>query len=75
MSRQVLPAATRYCFGRCSAALDELVPLSYSCWRSTRYSDRLHDSFVTIPSCDKVVDFTVDSVFSCTARLWNSLPR
>ena len=33
----------RYYFGRCSSELAQLVPLSYSRWRSTRYSDRLHD--------------------------------
>ena len=38
-----------------------LVPLPYSRGRSTRYSDRLHDVYI-------------NSVFPCTARLWNSLP-
>ena len=33
----------RYYFGRCRSELAELVPLPYSRWRSTRYSDRLHD--------------------------------
>ena len=39
----------RYYFGRCELA--QLVPLSYSRGRSTRYSDRLHDFSVTISSC------------------------
>ena len=39
----------RYCFGRCSSELVELVPLPYYQGRSTSYSDRLHDFFVTIP--------------------------
>ena len=39
---------------------------------STHYSDRLHDFSVTIRRCDK--DVYVNSFFSCTARIWNSLP-
>ena len=62
----------RYYFGRCSSELAELVPLPYSRWRSTRYSDRLHDFCVTIPRCYK--DVYVNSFFPYTARLWNSLP-
>ena len=61
----------RYYFGRCSSELAELVPLPYSRGRST-HSDRLHDFSVTIPRCYK--DVYVNSFFSCTARLWNSLP-
>ena len=34
----------RYYFGRCSSELAQLVPLPFSQGRSTRYSDRLHDS-------------------------------
>ena len=45
----------RYHFGRCSSELVELVPLPYSGGRSIRYSDRLHDFSVTIPSCYKDV--------------------
>ena len=45
----------RYHFGRCSPELVELVPLPYSGGRSIRYSDRLHDFSVTIPSCYKDV--------------------
>ena len=41
----------RYCFGRCSSVLAQLVPLPYFCGRSTHYSDRLHDFCVTIPRC------------------------
>ena len=40
--------------------------------RSTRYSDRLHDSSPTIPRCYK--DISVNSSFPRTARLRNSLP-
>ena len=59
--------------GRCSSELAQLVPLPFSCGRSTQYSDRLHDSSVTIPRCYK--DVYVNSFFPCTARLWNYLPR
>ena len=62
----------RYYFGRCSTELAQLVPLPYSLWSSTRYSDRLHDFSVTIPRCYK--DVYVNSFFPRTARLWNSLP-
>ena len=61
----------RYCFGRCSSELTQLVPLPFSRGRSTHYSDRLHDFFVTIPRCYKGV--YVNSFFPCTAKLWNSL--
>ena len=56
----------------CSFKLAELVPLPHSCWRSTCYSDRLHDSSVTILRCYK--DVYVNSFFLHTVRLWNSLP-
>ena len=59
-----------YYFGRCSSELAQLVPLPFSRGRSTRYSDRLHDFFVTIPRCYK----DVCSFFPRTARFWNSLP-
>ena len=62
----------RYYFGRCSSELAQLVPLTYSRRRSTRYSDRLHDFSVTIPRCYK--DVYVNSFFPRTAKLWNSLP-
>ena len=62
----------RYYFGRCSSELAQLVPLPFSRGRSTRYSDRLHDSSVSIPRCYK--DVYVSSFFSGAARLWNSLP-
>ena len=57
----------RYYFGRCSSELAQLVPLPFSRGRSTHYSDRLHDFFVTIPRCYKDVCF--DSFFPCTAKL------
>ena len=62
----------RYYFGRCSSELAQLVPLTYSRGRSTRYSHRLHDFSVTIPRCYK--DVYVNSFFPRTAKLWNSLP-
>ena len=40
--------------------------------KSTCYSDRPQDFSVTIPRCYK--DVCVNSFFSHTARLWNSLP-
>ena len=60
-----------YYFGRYSSELTQLVPLSFSRERSTRYSDRLHDFSVTIPRCYK--DVYVNSFFPHTARLRNSL--
>ena len=62
----------RYYFGRCSSELTQLVAPPYSQGRSSHYSDRLHDFFVTIPTCYK--DVYVNGFFPCTARLWNSLP-
>ena len=61
----------RYYFSRYSSKLAQLVPLSYSGGRSTRYSDTLCDFFVTIPRCYK--DVYVNSSFPLRARLWNSL--
>ena len=60
----------RYYFGRCSSESAEWVKLPYSQGRSTRFSDRLQDFFVTIPRFYK--DVYVNSFFPCTARLWNS---
>ena len=61
----------RYYFGRCSSELGQLVPLPFSRGRSTRYSDRLHDFSITLPTCYK--DVYVNSFFPCSAKLWNSL--
>ena len=61
----------RYYSGRYSSELVQLVPVAFSRGRSTYYVDRLHDSSVTIPRCDK--DVYVHSFFPRTARLWNSL--
>ena len=61
-----------YYFGRCFSELAQLVPLLFSQGRFTRYSDILHNFSVTIPRCYK--DVYVNSFFSCTAKLWNSLP-
>ena len=42
-------------FGRCSSELAQLGPFPFSRRRSTHYSDRLHDFYVTIPRCCKDV--------------------
>ena len=62
----------RYYFGRCSSEVARLVPLPFSRGRSTRYSDRLHYLYVTIPRCYRNV--YVISFFPGTARLWSSVP-
>ena len=62
----------RYYFSRCSSELAQLVPLSFSRGRSTRYFDRFHGCSVTISRCYK--DVYVNSFFPRTDRLWNSLP-
>ena len=62
----------RYCFGRCSSELAQLVPLPFSRGRSTRHSDRLHDFSVTIPRCYKGV--YVNSFFPRAARFLSSHP-
>ena len=62
----------RYYFGKCSSEPVELVPLLYVHGRSSCYSDRLHDTSVTITWCYK--DVCVNSFFTHTARLWNYLP-
>ena len=62
----------RHYFGRCSLELAQLVPLPFSRDRPTCYSDKLHDFSVTFPICYK--DVNVNSFFSRTARLWNSVP-
>ena len=61
-----------YYFVICSSELAQLVPLPYSPWMSTCYSDRLHDFSVITPGCYK--DVYVNIFFHCTARLCNSLP-
>ena len=62
----------RYCFGRCSLELAQVVPLPFSRGRSICYSDRLHNFSGTICRCYK--DIYVNSFFPRTAKLWNSLP-
>ena len=62
----------RYYFGRFSSESAEWVELAYSQGRSTRFSDRFQDFFVTIPRFYK--DVYVNSFFPCIARLWNSFP-
>ena len=57
----------RYYFGRYFSELAQLVPLTFSRGRYTRYSDRLHDFSVTTPGCYK--DVYVNSFFPCTAKL------
>ena len=49
----------RYCFGRCSSELAQLVPLPFSRGRFTRYSDRLHDFPVNIPRFTRMSVSTV----------------
>ena len=61
-----------YYFGRFSSELVQLVPLSFSRGRPTRYSDRLHNFSIAIPRCYK--DVYVNSFFPRIARLWNFLP-
>ena len=47
--------------------------LNWFCFfKITNYSDRFHDSSVTIFRCYK--DVYVNSFFPFTARLWNSMP-
>ena len=62
----------RYYCGKCSCEQAELDPLPHSHWRSTCYTNRLHDFSATIPRCYK--DVYVNSFFPSTDRLWNSLP-
>ena len=57
----------RYCFGRFSSELAELVPLPCFLGRSTHYSDKLHHFSVTIPKCCK--DVHVNSFFPHSGRL------
>ena len=57
----------RYYFGKCSSELAELVQLSHSHIRSTRYSNRLDDC-VTILRCYK--DVYVNSIFPHAANLY-----
>ena len=51
----------RYCVGRCSSELAQLVPLLFTLGRSTLYSDRLDDFCVTVPRYYK--DVYVNSFF------------
>ena len=60
-----------YYFSSCFSELSQLIPLSFSWGRSTRYSDRLHEFSVTISRCYKYV--YVNSFFRRTARFRNSL--
>ena len=63
-----------YYFGRCSSELAQLIPLPFSGGKSTFYFNRLHDFSVTTPRCRCYTDVYVNSLFLCTARLWNYLP-
>ena len=54
-------------FGRCSSELAQLLPLPSCRWKSTCYSDKLHDFSVTISACYKNVYFK--SFFLHIARL------
>ena len=62
----------RYYFGRCSSELAQLVLLPFYRGRSTRYSDRLRDFYISIARCYK--DFYVGSFFTHTARVCNFAP-
>ena len=61
----------RYYLSRCCSELAQLGPLPFPRGRSSRYSDRLHDFSVTIPSCYK--DVYVKNFFPRRTRLWKSL--
>ena len=61
----------RYCFGRYSSELGQLVPLPFSRERSTCYFDKLHNFSVTILRCYR--DVYVNIFFLRTVRPWNSL--
>ena len=52
-----------YCCSRRSSELAKLVPLPYSCWRSTRYSDWLHNFLLAFLD----VNVCVDNFFPRTA--------
>ena len=56
-----------YYFGRCSSELAELVPLLYSDWSSTRYSNSLNDFSATNSRCYE--DIYVNSFSPCTAKM------
>ena len=59
-------------FGSCSSEPTELVPITYSHERPTRYCNSLHDFSVTIPTYYK--DAYAKSFFPYAARLKNYLP-
>ena len=63
----------RYCFGRCSSELTQLVPRPYSWGKSTHHSDRLHNFSVAIPNSQQflsshnlTVEFSAHRGFSLT---------
>ena len=56
-------------FGRFSSELAQLAPLPRFLGWSTWHSDRFHDFF-----CHHSKDVYVNSFFSDTVRIWNSLP-
>ena len=62
----------RYCFGRCSSELADLVPpLPNSGWASSRVFNILQDFSITVPRCYGDV---CEQILSSQARLCNSLP-
>ena len=63
----------KYYFGRCSSEIVKLIPLPYSHWRSSCYSNRLHN-FSDALLQSYFDDAYVKSFFPRTARLWNSMP-
>ena len=62
----------RYCFGRCSCELAELVPFPFFSGQVRSFSNRLHDFSVTIARCYKGV--YINNSFLLAARFWNPLP-
>ena len=63
----------RYCSGRCSSELAEMVWPLYFRGRSSRYFHRFHNFSVSIHICYNDV-YASSSFFPGTARLWSSLP-
>ena len=61
----------RYYFGRCFSELAQLVLLTFSRESSTRYSDRLHYFYVTIPRCYK--DVYVNNFFHGTINIHENI--
>lgn len=63
----------RYYLGICSSKLAELIPFPNFLGRSTRYSDELRHSPVTIPAMNDI-EIHVNNFFLCAVTFWNSFP-